>query len=119
MAPVDELRCEQECTGESELSEVLYGLYGPPETGPTGMWSHLAIRGKEDRLERQEGHTGADRALAPGGADPLVVAAGFRAETTGFGQLADLYSSPPKPSTLVEGLPSVQEVRHADHRPTH
>jgi hypothetical protein len=104
---------------ESWRSEVLYALCGPPETGPTGMWSHLAIRGKEDRIERQEGHTGADRALAPGGADPLVVAAGFRAETTGFGQLADLYSSPPKPSTLVEGLVSVQEVRHADHCPTH
>lgn len=96
-----------------------YALCGPPGTGPTGMWSHLAIRGKEDRIERQEGHTGADRALAPGGAAPLIVAAGFRAETTGFGQLAALYSSPPKPSTLVQGVASVQEVRHADHCPTH
>lgn len=29
-------------------------LSGPPAIGPRGMWSNLAIRGKEDRIERQE-----------------------------------------------------------------
>src|ERR1035437_6317850 len=39
----------------------------PPETGPSGVWSNLALTGKEDRVERQEAHTGADRAEAAGG----------------------------------------------------
>ena len=32
-------------------------MSGPPETGPSGVWSNLALTGKEDRVERREAHT--------------------------------------------------------------
>ena len=38
------------------------GVVGSPLTGPGDMWSKLAVRGKEVRDERQEAHSGADRA---------------------------------------------------------
>jgi len=38
-----------------------------PETGPRGVWSNLALTDKEDRVERQEVQTAADRADAAGG----------------------------------------------------
>ena len=41
-------------------------LSGPPETGPSGVWSNLALTGKEDQVEGQRAHAGADRAQAPG-----------------------------------------------------